>query len=120
MCKITEKDKQLFIEMLNKDKNSLHFLWDCTAGTIATAGSAMFDNVTGDPLDYLRESGLIDENRTPNWSFADSSHTSYGTRAEGSSQSTELSAPTPRKRSSARRYFGNFPQTALRRFSARR
>lgn len=65
MCKITEKDKQLFIEMLNKDKNSLHFLWDCTAGTIATAGSAMFDNVTGDPLDYLRESGLIDEQSMP-------------------------------------------------------
>jgi EAL domain-containing protein (putative c-di-GMP-specific phosphodiesterase class I)/GGDEF domain-containing protein len=65
MCKITEKDKQLFIEMLNKDKNSLHFLWNCTAGTIATAGSAMFDNVTGDPLDYLRESGLIDEQSMP-------------------------------------------------------
>ena len=65
MCKITEKDKQLFIEMLNKDKNSLHVLWDCTAGTIATDGSAMFDNVTGDPLDYLRESGLIDEQSMP-------------------------------------------------------
>lgn len=65
MCKITEKDKQLFIEMLNKDKNSMHFLWDCTAGTIATAGSAMFGNVTGDPLDYLRESGLIDEQSMP-------------------------------------------------------
>ncbi len=65
MCKITKKDIQLFIEMLNKDKNSLHFLWDCTAGTIATAGSDLFNSVTGDPLDYLRESGLIDEQSMP-------------------------------------------------------
>ena len=65
MGKISEKDKQLFIDMLNKDKHSLHFLWDCTAGTIATAGSDLFDSVTGDPLDYLRESGLIDEQSMP-------------------------------------------------------
>lgn len=65
MGNISEKDKQLFIDMLNKDKHSLHFLWDCTAGTIATAGSDLFDSVTGDPLDYLRESGLIDEQSMP-------------------------------------------------------
>ncbi len=51
MCRISEKDKQLFIDMLDKDKHSLHFLWDCTAGTISTVGSALFDNVGGDPLD---------------------------------------------------------------------
>lgn len=61
MCKISEKDKDLFIQMLNKDKHSLHFLWDCEKGTIATAGSAIFDGLEGDPLDFLRESGLIAE-----------------------------------------------------------
>lgn len=65
MCRISEKDKQLFIDMLDKDKHSLHFLWDCTAGTISTVGSALFDNVEGDPLDFLRESGLIDEEDLP-------------------------------------------------------
>ncbi len=65
MCRISEKDKQLFIDMLDKDKHSLHFLWNCTAGTISTVGSALFDNVGGDPLDYLRESGLIAEDDLP-------------------------------------------------------
>ncbi len=61
MGKVTEKDKDLFVEMLDKDKRSLHFLWDCTEDTVATAGSVLFENVEGDPLDYLRESGLIDQ-----------------------------------------------------------
>lgn len=61
MSKITEKDKNLFIEMLDKDKRTLHFMWDCTEGTVATAGSPLFENVNGDPLDFLRESGLIDQ-----------------------------------------------------------
>lgn len=65
MCRISEKDKQLFIDMLDKDKHSLHFLWDCTAGTISTVGSALFDNVEDDPLDFLRESGLIAEEDLP-------------------------------------------------------
>lgn len=65
MCRISEKDKQLFIDMLDRDKHSLHFLWDCTAGTISTVGSTLFDNISGDPLDFLRESGLIDEQSMP-------------------------------------------------------
>lgn len=65
MCRISEKDKQLFIDMLDKDKHSLHFLWDCTAGTISTVGSSLFDNVEDDPLDFLRESGLIAEEDLP-------------------------------------------------------
>ena len=65
MCRISEKDKQLFIDMLDRDKHSLHFLWDCTAGTISTVGSTLFDNIIGDPLDFLRESGLIDEQSMP-------------------------------------------------------
>ena len=65
MCRISEKDKQLFIDMLDRDKRSLHFLWDCTAGTISTVGSTLFDNISGDPLDFLRESGLIDEQSMP-------------------------------------------------------
>ena len=65
MCRISEKDKQLFIDMLDRDKHSLHFLWDCTAGTISTVGSTLFDNISDDPLDFLRESGLIDEQSMP-------------------------------------------------------
>lgn len=65
MCRISEKDKQLFIDMLDRDKHSRHFLWDCTAGTISTVGSTLFDNISGDPLDFLRESGLIDEQSMP-------------------------------------------------------
>lgn len=65
MCKISKKDIDLFYNMLDQDKHSLHFLWDCTAGTVTTAGSALFENVTGDPLDFLRESGLIDEQSMP-------------------------------------------------------
>ena len=65
MCKISKKDIDLFYNMLDQDKHSLHFLWDCTAGTVTTAGSALFENVTEDPLDFLRESGLIDEQSMP-------------------------------------------------------
>ena len=65
MNTISQKDIDLFIDMLDRDKHSLHFLWDCAAGTIVTAGSALFENVTGDPLDFLRESGLIDEQSMP-------------------------------------------------------
>ncbi len=61
MCEITEKDKKLFIEMLARDMKTIHFLWDCDEGRVTTARSTIFDNVKGDPLDFLRESGLIDE-----------------------------------------------------------
>lgn len=69
MCKITEKDKKLFIDMLDRDKHSVHFLWDCEAGTIATVGSSIFDNVSGDPLDFLRESGLVDPQYLPSFNI---------------------------------------------------
>lgn len=61
MGNVTEKDKELLIRMLDEDKRTLHFLWNCSEGTVATAGSALFENVSGDPMDFLRESGLIDE-----------------------------------------------------------
>lgn len=61
MSEVTERDINLFIEMLDSDKRSLHFLWDCVEDRVVTAGSSLFENVKGDPLDYLRESGLIDE-----------------------------------------------------------
>ena len=126
MCRISEKDKQLFIDMLDKDKHSLHFLWDCTAGTISTVGSALFDNVEDDPLDFLRESGLIAEEDLPqfnvfssrleeaiisgiNANSLSSNQTriinsaaflliSCGTTAERCSQFTGLSVRIPRKR----------------------
>lgn len=60
MCKVSENDVRLFVSMLDRDKHSLHFLWDCSAGTIATVGCPLFDSVKDDPLDFLRESGLID------------------------------------------------------------
>lgn len=69
MCSISEKDKQLFIDILNKDKHSLHFLWDCTEGTVVTAGSDLFKGVTDDPLDFLRDSGLIDEQSMPQFNI---------------------------------------------------
>ncbi len=69
MCSISEKDKQLFLDILNKDKHSLHFLWNCTEGTVATAGSDLFKGVSGDPLDFLRESGLIDEQSMPQFNI---------------------------------------------------
>ena len=67
MSVITEKDTKLFFEMLDRDKNSAHFLWNCTDGTVVTAGSSIFENVSGDPLDYLRESGLIDPQYLPSF-----------------------------------------------------
>ena len=69
MCKITEKDQKLFIDMLDRDKHSVHFLWDCEAGTIATVGSSIFDDVSDDPLDFLRESGLIDPQYLPSFNI---------------------------------------------------
>ena len=65
MSEITERDKNLFIEMLDKDKRTLHFLWDCAEGRVVTAGSSLFENVTDDPLDFLRDSGFIDEQYLP-------------------------------------------------------
>lgn len=65
MSDITDKDSKLFIEMLEKDKRTLHFLWDCTDGRVVTAGSDLFENVCGDPLDFIRDSGLIDEQYLP-------------------------------------------------------
>ena len=67
MNTITEKDKDLFFRMLDRDKNSAHFLWNCTDGTVVTAGSDIFRNVSGDPLDFLRESGLIDPQSLPSF-----------------------------------------------------
>lgn len=65
MSEITEKDKELFVKILDRDKRTLHFLWDCTDGRVVTAGSSLFENVKGDPLDFLRDSGLIDEQYLP-------------------------------------------------------
>ncbi|MGN1339656.1 MAG: putative bifunctional diguanylate cyclase/phosphodiesterase [Oscillospiraceae bacterium] len=67
MSAITERDKSIFIEMLDRDKRSLHFLWDCVEGRVVTAGSDLFENVNSDPLDYLRDSGLIDEQYMPSF-----------------------------------------------------
>lgn len=69
MCKVSEKDQKLFIDMLDRDKHSAHFLWDCVAGTVATVGSGIFDGVSGDPLDFLRESGLIDPQYLPSFNI---------------------------------------------------
>lgn len=69
MSNITEKDIKLFYEMLERDKNSAHFLWDCAAGTVVSAGSGIFADVSGDPLEYLRESGLIDPQSLPSFNI---------------------------------------------------
>lgn len=66
---ITEKGRNLFFKMLDRDKNSAHFLWDCVEGTVFTAGSEIFENVSGDPLDYLRDSGLIDPQFLPSFNI---------------------------------------------------
>ena len=68
MSEITEKDKDLFVKILDRDKRTLHFLWDCAEGRVVTAGSSLFENVKGDPLDFLRDSGLIDEQYLPAFS----------------------------------------------------
>ena len=65
MCKVSEKDVRLFVSMLDRDKHSLHFLWDCNTGTVVTVGCPLFDDVKEDPLDFLRESGLIDPESMP-------------------------------------------------------
>lgn len=60
MGEISEKDVRLFSKLLDRDKRVLHFLWDCVENTVAAVQNDVIDDIDGDPLDYLRTSGLID------------------------------------------------------------
>lgn len=91
MNSISENDVRLFVDMLDRDKHSMHFLWDCTAGTIVTVGSPVFEDISGDPLDYLRESGLISPESMPAFNvFASRIEEGIISGIERSSLSVEL------------------------------
>ena len=59
---ITENDCRKIIDMLVGDTGSVHFLWNCSAGTVKCIGCNYIPDGVEDPLDYIRGAGLVDEN----------------------------------------------------------
>ncbi len=59
---IPEKYRNKLVEMIASDSGTIHFIWDCVEGKTYSIGREIFNGEIGDPLDYIREHEIIDEN----------------------------------------------------------
>ena len=48
------------IEMMKQDEGCIHFLWCCSEKKVMPIGEIFIPEDCSDPLDYLRESGMVD------------------------------------------------------------
>lgn len=58
---IPQSCRDMLIEMMSADKETVHFLWDCAERKTFSLGEDLFGGEVSDPLDYFRESGFIHE-----------------------------------------------------------
>ncbi len=59
--RIPEAYRDELIQMMALDSDAVHFLWDCIHGKTIAIGREFIPENTVDPLDYIRENGLVDE-----------------------------------------------------------
>lgn len=65
MDRIPEKYAGRIISMMQSDEDTIHFYWSPADDVMIQLTSMMFPEDVRDPLDYMRESGMIDENSLP-------------------------------------------------------
>lgn len=65
MNKIPDKYAGKIISMMQSDEDTIHFYWSPADDVMIQLTSMMFPEDVRDPLDYMRESGMIDENSLP-------------------------------------------------------
>ncbi len=58
---IDDKYKDRLVQMIECDKDTFHFYYSVTDNAFFQLSGDLFPEITGDPLDYLGESGLINE-----------------------------------------------------------
>lgn len=60
MIDYSDKDYMKLIEMMTQDEGCFHFLWCCGSKRVLSIGKAFIPEDCPDPLDYMRESGVVD------------------------------------------------------------
>lgn len=62
---IDPKYKENLVKMMECDNETFHFYYSVTDSTFFQISGNLFPEISGDPLDYLAESGLIEEQSQP-------------------------------------------------------
>ena len=66
MCqRIDEKYKDRLVQMISCDNDTIHFFYSVSDNVFFQLSGSLFPDISGDPLDYLCESGLVDEHSMP-------------------------------------------------------
>ncbi len=58
---IDSKYKERLVQMMEHDNETYHFYWSASDNTFFQMSGELFPEIDGDPLEYLENSGLIDE-----------------------------------------------------------
>lgn len=56
---IPQEYRDMLVEMMSADTETIHFFWDCVKGKTISIGKDIFEGEVSDPLDYFRENGFI-------------------------------------------------------------
>lgn len=96
MNKITDKYAGKIISMMQSDEDTIHFFWSPADDVMIQLTSKMFPEDVRDPLDYMRESGMIDENSLPVFDvFCAKIESGILCGTETNSAATEISVKLP-------------------------
>lgn len=96
MNKIPDKYAGKIISMMQSDEDTIHFYWSPADDVMIQLTSKMFPEDVRDPLDYMRESGMIDENSLPVFDvFCAKIESGILCGTETNSAATEISVKLP-------------------------
>lgn len=96
MDRIPEKYAGRIISMMQSDEDTIHFYWSPADDVMIQLTSKMFPEDVRDPLDYMRESGMIDENSLPVFDvFCAKIESGILCGTETNSAATEISVKLP-------------------------
>lgn len=96
MNKIPDKYAGKIISMMQSDEDTIHFYWSPADDVMIQLTSMMFPEDVRDPLDYMRESGMIDENSLPVFDvFCAKIESGILCGTETNSAATEISVKLP-------------------------
>lgn len=93
---IPEKYVDRIVSMIQKDDDAIHFYWSPKDNVCFQLGTKLFPDDVKDPLDYIRESGMVDEQSLPVFDvFCAKIEGGIMTGIESNSVSTDVSVKLP-------------------------
>ncbi|MCM1164924.1 MAG: GGDEF domain-containing phosphodiesterase [Lachnospiraceae bacterium] len=95
-AKIPEKYADRLVSMMQCDEDAVHFFWSPRDGVTVSLASELLPADVKDPLDWLRESGMIDEQSLPVFDvFCAKIESGILTGTETNSAGTDISVKLP-------------------------